>query len=476
MAQEPYRTLADDEVAEKDRVSYADVGAGKASVFSSIANLCNAILGAGLLALPYGFAQSGWSVAIAMLVLSGAASCFTLHLLTLCGRSAGGAHASFFMLARQAFPDAMYWVVDACVILNCFGLACSYLIVFAGLFPTALADLVNPRSEALPGPLAQRVVWVTLAVLVVTPLAFQRTLDALRFTSTLGVGFVLYGSVVVLVYWTGLADACDGNDDDDGSGCVGARVALTTPPSLRPLQTLSIIVFAYTAHAQAIGIANEVREYSQRKMDLISGASIAICGLLYVLIGFAGYRTFGDAVSSNLLESFPGRHPAVIVARLGFAALVSFSYPLMAKPARDSFFSLLENSARPALRALAAPAAEGGGGERLYLAFTSAFLALTWAIAAAVDDLGIVLSLLGATCSTVLAFIMPPVVFLSMHPAPRPSEMLGDAVDEGGAGARVLAVEEAKGLSCKRAMAKVVLVVGAALIPLCVTSTLLYET
>ena len=74
MAQEPYRTLADDEVAEKDRVSYADVGAGKASVFSSIANLCNAILGAGLLALPYGFAQSGWSVAIAMLVLSGAAS------------------------------------------------------------------------------------------------------------------------------------------------------------------------------------------------------------------------------------------------------------------------------------------------------------------------------------------------------------------------------------------------------------------
>ena len=151
MAQEPYRTLADDEVAEKDRVSYADVGAGKASVFSSIANLCNAILGAGLLALPYGFAQSGWSVAIAMLVLSGAASCFTLHLLTLCGRSAGGAHASFFMLARQAFPDAMYWVVDACVILNCFGLACSYLIVFAGLFPTALADLVNPRSEALPG-------------------------------------------------------------------------------------------------------------------------------------------------------------------------------------------------------------------------------------------------------------------------------------------------------------------------------------
>ena len=355
MAQEPYRTLADDEVAEKDRVSYADVGAGKASVFSSIANLCNAILGAGLLALPYGFAQSGWSVAIAMLVLSGAASCFTLHLLTLCGRSAGGAHASFFMLARQAFPDAMYWVVDACVILNCFGLACSYLIVFAGLFPTALADLVNPRSEALPPPRSASCGSRSPCSSSRSPRSSARSTRCAHVDARRRLRAARLGRRARVL---------------DGSGRVRRerrrrrerlrrRVALTTPPSLRPLQTLSIIVFAYTAHAQAIGIANEVREYSQRKMDLISGASIAICGLLYVLIGFAGYRTFGDAVSSNLLESFPGRHPAVIVARLGFAALVSFSYPLMAKPARDSFFSLLENPRCRRGPAAAAPAASG---------------------------------------------------------------------------------------------------------------------
>jgi hypothetical protein len=42
--------------------------------------------GAGLLALPYGFAEAGWSVSILMLVVSGLASVFTMHLLTLCGR------------------------------------------------------------------------------------------------------------------------------------------------------------------------------------------------------------------------------------------------------------------------------------------------------------------------------------------------------------------------------------------------------
>ena len=94
-------------------------------------------------------------------------------------------------------------------------------------------------------------------------------------------------------------------------------------------------------------------------MDFISTASIVICGLLYVLIGYAGYATLGDRVSSNLLESYPGGDYAVVVARVGFAALVSSSYPLMAKPARGSVFSLLENhpnAARAAAHAAAAVA------------------------------------------------------------------------------------------------------------------------
>ena len=61
------------------------------------------------------------------------------------------------------------------------------------LFPSAIASLVNPGSETLPGPLGNRVLWVTIATVLVAPLAFRRTLDSLRFTSTLGVCFVVYG-------------------------------------------------------------------------------------------------------------------------------------------------------------------------------------------------------------------------------------------------------------------------------------------
>ena len=107
---------------------------------------------AGLLALPHGFAQSGWSVAIAMLALSGAASCFTLHLLTLCGRSAPARSVVLHARApgvpgrdvlgrrRVRHPQLLRARVQLPHRLR-------------RLFPTALADLVNPQSEALPGAL-----------------------------------------------------------------------------------------------------------------------------------------------------------------------------------------------------------------------------------------------------------------------------------------------------------------------------------
>jgi hypothetical protein len=49
---------------------------------TSVINLCAAILGAGMLGLPYGFAQSGWALALGLLALSGLLSSFTMHLLS----------------------------------------------------------------------------------------------------------------------------------------------------------------------------------------------------------------------------------------------------------------------------------------------------------------------------------------------------------------------------------------------------------
>lgn len=418
-----------DDREDPDPLSLNVSGSGEASskstatAFSATANLCNAILGAGLLALPYGFANAGYIVTIALLVIAGSASVFTMHLLTSCGREIAGSDATFYALGKRALPGRACSIVDCSIVIMCFGLATSYVIVFSTLFPGALERLVGPKRilRTHPVDLLSRQLWVVMNGFIVAPLAFQESFENLQFTSTLGVVFVAYGSVMVLVYYFHAfgADECR---DDDNFDCTRPKSldAVTFNRGIGPLTALSIVIFSFTAHAQVLGISNELKNYTQKKMDLVAGMAILICGALYIAVGMAGYATFGDKVSSDLLENYPGDEVAVVISRLGFSALVAFSYPLMCKPARDSLLSLVENGAfgSEAAEKLKDPLSAPSHRKLIYRAFTTSFLVGTCGIACVVNDLGVILSLIGATCSTFVAFVIPPLVFIKTHPEP----------------------------------------------------------
>jgi hypothetical protein len=84
---ESYSALADPESMLSGLVPGVLPSAVGASVVTSIINLATAVLGAGLLGVPYGFAEAGWLLASFMLLGSGFLSCFTMHLLSVvrCG-------------------------------------------------------------------------------------------------------------------------------------------------------------------------------------------------------------------------------------------------------------------------------------------------------------------------------------------------------------------------------------------------------
>ncbi|CAN0470934.1 unnamed protein product, partial [Hapterophycus canaliculatus] len=55
---------------------------------------------------------------------------------------------------------------------------------------------------------------------------------------------------------------------------------------------------------------------------------------------------------------------------------------------------------------------------------TGAFLALSYLIAMSLDDLGVLLEVVGATGSTTIAFILPGLLYLKVHPDPHPKRSL----------------------------------------------------
>lgn len=210
-----------------------------AGLYGCIFNLTNTILGAGMLGLPHAFAESGYITGSILLVACASFSAIGLHLLSEAGRSVGRT-ATFGSVAERAVPGSGV-LVDLAILLKCFGVATSYLIVVGDSMPLALeafmaaptggagnpaqhsddagtaaayfpiaasasgdASAMSPSASAL---LFERSTWTMGAALLVSPLVFLHRLDALRHASLLALACVAVVTVLI-VSMAGEAGPC----------------------------------------------------------------------------------------------------------------------------------------------------------------------------------------------------------------------------------------------------------------------------
>ena len=132
------------------------------------------------------------------------------------------------------------------------------------------------------------------------------------------------------------------------------------------------------------------------RIDAVTRGAVAVAAALYVAIAACGYATFGSSVASNLLLSYPHASAAVTLARVAIAVLVLFSFPFQVPPARDAILTIAAARAR----------------------VTIGLLAAAYLVAVSVADLGLILSLIGASASISIAFIIPGAVYARLHPHP----------------------------------------------------------
>ena len=390
----PLKTAAGGDDDDHDAVEPSAIGQG--SAFASFAALANTLLGAGILGLPGAFAATGYALGCALLVLFASTSAFGLHLLYCCA-SRIGLPSSFRGVSEASVPS-LAWVVDACIAIKCFGVATSYLIVVGDGMPD-----VAKETSFLP---SQRFVWVFVGWCIVAPLAFMRTLRSLRFTATASLGFVIFIVFLVVAYAVPSLDPCgDGAGAlGDDENCGGHTLASVNKGMFAKL---TVFVFAFTCHQNAFStLHNELRDPTPARANGVIACSVGLALACYLTISIAGYTIFGSEVPSDVLAGFDSE-AQFSVARAFISTLVCFCYPLQAHPARASIISLLKRGGPRACALATSPTA--------HAAVTVVFLVASFGIAMVVHDLGIVLSVVGATGSTTITFILPGICYYKVH-------------------------------------------------------------
>jgi amino acid permease len=208
---------------------------GQASWISSVINLVNTILGAGLLAMPSALSKMGIFLGIFVIAWAGTTAAFGLYLQTRCSRYIDRGHVSFAALSQLTYPNLSI-LFDAAIAVKCFGVAVSYLIIIGDLMPGVVRGFAPGAGEI--SFLVDRQFWITAFMLIVIPLSFLRRLDSLKYTSVIALCSIAYLVVLVVAHFLK-------GDTLDQKGPV--RVFQWAGP-IPALASFPVIVFAYTCH------------------------------------------------------------------------------------------------------------------------------------------------------------------------------------------------------------------------------------
>lgn len=258
-----------------------------------------------------------------------------------------------------------------------------------------------------PDSIQQRWIWVVIGFCVVAPLSCLSKMDALKFTSFLAIVFVAFLTVLIIAYavpGNGLDPCLNYNiDDHEGQECVGEKsVGKLT---LDVFRVFTIFIFAFACQTNIFGVSNELQNPSRRRLDLVIAGAIGTAALVYGSVAFSGYSTYGENVESNILRSYPNTVFTSCV-RISVSLLVAFSYPLQCQPSRNSALALWRS-----LDGKGAPEPDDRTRRIRFWVVTAMYLCGTFGIAMVLDDLGVVLALVGGTGSTMIAFVLPGIAY-----------------------------------------------------------------
>lgn len=370
---------------------------GASSLASSIVNLLNTVAGSGMLGLPAAYAGSGYVGGTVMMLLAAFFSANGLQLLSLSADTArtkfiaetspndfnrinnanaseesydngktSEYKASFYGVAQAALPEFTI-LIDFAVAVKCFGVATGYFITVADCMVKAFVFLLNgsDSSALLTTIFLSRHFWVIMALVLVLPISFFKTLDSLKFTSFFSLVLIYSLALGIVCYAQGILDPCPHTDNplnqfdiadrlylfdqisnstsSNPATCHGATENFSTPT--KTLSNLPIFVFSFTCHQNIFSIWNELSNRTHYRITKVISTSILSALFLYFVVAIEGYRTFGNNVSGDILLNYP-QTIEVTMMRIGIAIMVILSYPLQLDPSRKCVLSLISEIKR----------------------------------------------------------------------------------------------------------------------------------
>ncbi|CAB9529454.1 Putative sodium-coupled neutral amino acid transporter 11 [Seminavis robusta] len=365
-------------------------------------NLTNAIVGSGIIGIPFTIRESGLVLGLLLLLLVSYLATRSLRMIV----ETASFHPQLKLVGVKTYEDLMFMpfgsVGSMFILVNKFvfayGCMVAYLLIIKDTVPVVLGlDSNNDQTQ-------RQLIMVATSLFVMLPLSLMRDMASLACTSLLSVAADVLLIVFMIVY-SPVAETVDANG---GFGQVLKDNAFNSHVFIG----LGIISQAMTCHPQALMIHGSLDDPTSRNWATVTQQSLGIAWLLCTIMGIVGFLGFLDQTQGDILNNFASAGSVAANGSRGLVAITMiFTYPMQAFVARHVVAKLLFNGDSEG--DLHVPKWCFCVGRRELLTLTIYIATLIPALM--FDDLGPVLSITGAIGGSCLAFIGPGLIYLGAH-------------------------------------------------------------
>ena len=396
-------------------------GEKKSTLLGTASNLVNAIVGAGIVGIPFAVRQCGFVSGIVLIIVCAFVTEKSLRLLI---NTAKHIHVpTYETLAEACFGTVGFRFVAINMFFTAFGAMISYLMIVKQTFGTLLLgtedDILANRAIALDTTYMRRTILLIISISIMLPIACKRDMADLAQTSrfnvlvdTMLVGLVACTSPIW--YSSSSSSSSTGSTNHDNYDASESDTTETTDWFFRGdtiFIGLGVLSFAYVCQHSAFIIAGSLDKPTSKRWSTVTTTALILCGILNLICGILGYLGYREQTQGNILENLGRNNLPANIARAMLGTTMLFVYPVESFVTRHVCVVLLFSGRS---------AHEGNDAHILSRAdrrigLTTVLYILAVIPAVLTNDLGPVLAITGTVGGSCLSYLGPGVIYLGVH-------------------------------------------------------------
>jgi amino acid permease len=356
-----------------------------ASILSGYSILTKSMIGSGLFVMAYGCSKFGIILGSIMLAVATLITWISLRTLSILAIDRIDEEPSFYSISEKLVPKYR-WVIDVAVIVNCLGASTGYVITAGDFLSIGLYNMFQWQNASFAMSNTKKIIQAAMIVSL-APLCLMKEMSGTKIANLVGLTCLLYIVITTFVY-------CDLQEMSSD--------LLYMDNFLTAIGSFPTFIFAFSCQMNVFQIANELKNPTVKRMNIISLSSTLTGLMIYIPIMILPFLTFGSQIKPNFLTNLGPDKIAVQIAYVLAAISVSISYVLQVHPLRRSILSLYYGASCPSK----------SEEKRNRYIVVSIILMVTFGIAVGLDKIDVVTNFTGLLGGNTMCFLMPSILYL----------------------------------------------------------------